>query len=93
MASKKFINGDCMETLSKNYGVIDQKVAENFLTEIFELRTRIDSYDKMFELIGLPELNNKEDVCANFFRSVIMSNRQKYSGIYVPREIFVKYNY
>ena len=93
MASKKFINGDFMQILSTNYGVIYEKDAENFLNEITDLRSKIDSYDKMLEYIGLPELIIKEDICANFFRSVIMSNRQKYSSIYIPREIYSKYNY
>jgi hypothetical protein len=93
MASKRFINGDFMQKLSTNYGVINEKDAENFLNEITDLRSKIDSYDKMLEYIGLPELINMEDICANFFRSVITSNRQKYSSLYVPREIYNNYNY
>lgn len=93
MASKRFINEESMEHLSKNYGVVDQRKAEDFLTEIFNLQKTVDSYEKMFELIGLPEINNKEDICSNFFRSVVTSNRQKYSSIFVPREIYQKYNF
>ena len=91
MSSRRFINEEFMERLSKNYGVINQIEGEKFLNQLDDLTNKIDTYEKMFEYIGLPELNDQKDITKNFFRSVIMSNRQKYSNIFVPKEIYNQY--
>ena len=83
MSSRRFINEEFMERLSKNYGVINQIEGEKFLNQLDDLTNKIDTYEKMFEYIGLPELNDQKDITKNFFRSVIMSNRQKYSNIFL----------
>ena len=91
LASKTFINPEFIEKLSNNYGVIDIDDAEEFISTVENLKKKIDTYDKMFEHLGLNELI-KDDVCSNFFRACILSNIQNYTRLSIPDEIFNKFN-
>ncbi len=90
LASKTFITPEFIEKLENNFGVIESEDAENFIAKIAELKRNIDTYDKMFEFLGMNEMI-KEDVCEHFFRSCAHSNLQNYTSLYVSENFIYKY--
>ncbi len=90
LASKTFITPEFIEKLENNFGVIESEDAESFIAKIAELKRNIDTYDKMFEFLGMNEMI-KEDVCEHFFRSCAHSNLQNYTSLYVSENFIYKY--
>ncbi len=90
LASKTFITPEFIEKLENNFGVIELEDAENFIAEIEKLKRNIDTYDKMFEFLGMNEMI-KEDVCEHFFRSCAHSNLQNYTSLNLSQDFIYKY--
>ena len=92
LTSKTFINQEFLEKLSNNYGVIDTDEAEEFISKVEILKKKIDTYDKMFEHLGLNQMI-KNDICENFFKACCLSNLQNYTRLVIPYEILDTYNF
>ena len=86
-ASRKFLSNknEFIKKIDENFGVIDEHEIKEFLDEIHYIQHNIDSYEKLFEFIGVKEIFCEPIKILEFFReSYKLSYIQSYNSLFMP---------